>query len=78
MSQKSLNYIAIHISTLYPRMKAKLHQQRQDIMDALAKSADNLDIDFRERMVPEEMIKEILELHLGTIFGLPTWSQKLV
>ena len=36
----------------------------EDIMDALAKSADNLDIDFRERMVPEEMIQEILELRL--------------
>eukprot|EP00913_Durusdinium_trenchii_P016449 g15463.t1 len=44
------------------RLDVTMRISDEEIMSALAKSADSLDIEFRERMVPEDMIEEILDL----------------
>lgn len=63
--EKLLKLIRSHPAcVLALRLDVTMRISDEDIMEALANSADNLDIDFRERMVPEEIIQEILNLRL--------------
>lgn len=61
--EKLLKLIRSHPAcVLALRLDVTMRISDEDIMEGLANSADNLDIDFRERMVPEEIIQEILNL----------------